>query len=230
MTGEPLPFLRPGRAEPAPGAVHLPGWLDADEQRRLVEACRTWSRPPAGMRTVRLPGGGVMSVRTVCLGWHWYPYGYARTAVDGDGSPVKPFPDELGALARRALADAYGPDGLAGTPGAAAYAPDIAVVNHYPHGARMGLHKDKEERVDAPVVSLSLGDTCLFRLGNTETRTRPWTDLELRSGDLFVFGGPARFAYHGVVRTVPGSADPALGLTGRLNITVRQSGLPAGGA
>ncbi|MCU7822215.1 alpha-ketoglutarate-dependent dioxygenase AlkB family protein [Kitasatospora sp. DSM 101779] len=224
MTGEPLPFPREP-AEPAPGAVHLPDWLDAAEQRALVEACREWSRPPAGMRTVLMPTGGQMSVRTVCLGWHWYPYGYARTVVDGDGAPVKPFPPELGDLARRALAAAYGTDGLADVPGAARYEPDIAVVNHYPHGAKMGLHKDKEERVDAPVVSLSLGDSCVFRLGNTETRTRPWTDLELRSGDLFVFGGPARFAYHGVVKTLPGTADPALGLVGRLNITVRQSGL-----
>ncbi|GAA2783443.1 alpha-ketoglutarate-dependent dioxygenase AlkB [Kitasatospora paracochleata] len=224
------------RADPAPGAVLLPDWLDPDEQRALVEACRDWARPPAGMRTVTLPTGGVMSVRMVCLGWHWYPYGYAKTVVDGDGAPVKPFPAELGDLARRALDAAYGPspDGTAGRPGKAAiagagvdaYDPDIAVVNHYPHGARMGLHRDREERIDAPVVSLSLGDTCVFRLGNTETRTRPWTDLELRSGDLLVFGGPSRFAYHGVVRTLPGTADPALGLVGRLNITVRQSGLP----
>ncbi len=176
-----------------------------------------------------------MSVRMVCLGWHWYPYGYARTVVDGDGSPVKPFPPQLGELARRALADAYGPydsyasndpygpyDRIAGVAG---YAPDIAVINHYPHGAKMGLHRDREERIDAPVVSLSLGDSCVFRLGNTETRTRPWTDLELHSGDLLVFGGPARYAYHGVVRTLPGTADPALGLVGRLNLTVRQSGL-----
>ncbi|WP_441249616.1 alpha-ketoglutarate-dependent dioxygenase AlkB family protein [Kitasatospora sp. McL0602] len=213
------------RAEPAPGAVLLPDWLTPAEQRELVAACREWARPPAGMRTVRMPTGGVMSVQTVCLGWHWYPYGYARTVVDGGGAPVKPFPPELGALARRALAAAYGGAGIAGAGG---YEPDVAVVNHYPHGARMGLHRDKEERVDAPVVSLSLGDTCVFRLGNTETRTRPWTDLELRSGDLLVFGGPARFAYHGVVRTLPGSADPelGLGLVGRLNITVRQSGLP----
>ncbi len=91
----------------------------------------------------------------------------------------------------------------------------------------MGLHQDRDERTDAPVVSLSLGDRCVFRLGNTETRTRPWTDLELSSGDLLVFGGPARFAYHGVVRTLPGTADPELGLVGRLNITVRQSGLGA---
>ncbi|WP_280718933.1 alpha-ketoglutarate-dependent dioxygenase AlkB [Kitasatospora sp. MAP5-34] len=207
----------------------LPDWLSPAEQREMVAACREWARPPAGMRTVRLPRGGVMSVRMVCLGWHWYPYGYARTVVDGDGAPVKPFPPELVELARRALADAYGTTaggtGEREIVGAAGYAPDVAVINHYPHGAKMGLHRDREERVDAPVVSLSLGDTCVFRLGNTETRTRPWTDLELRSGDLLVFGGPARFAYHGVVRTLPGTADPGLGLVGRLNLTLRQSGL-----
>ncbi|MFB8241705.1 alpha-ketoglutarate-dependent dioxygenase AlkB [Kitasatospora purpeofusca] len=224
-----------GRSEPAPGAVLLPGWLDAAAQSRLVAACRDWARPPAGMHTVRMPTGGTMSVRTVSLGLHWYPYGYSETAEDG--TPVKPFPPELGALARRAVAEAYGAavggdggiggggGGIGGIAGAVGYEPDVAIVNHYPHGARMGLHQDRDERADAPVVSLSLGDTCVFRLGNTETRTRPWTDLELRGGDLLVFGGPARFAYHGVVRTLPGTADPALGLTGRLNITVRQSGL-----
>ncbi|WP_327074393.1 alpha-ketoglutarate-dependent dioxygenase AlkB [Kitasatospora purpeofusca] len=233
-----------GRSEPAPGAVLLPGWLDAAAQLRLLAACREWARPPAGMHTVRMPTGGTMSVRMVSLGLHWYPYGYRPVAEDG--TPVKPFPPELGALARRAVAEAYGSAGggdggtgagagtgtgagagagTEGIAGAVGYEPDVAIVNHYPHGARMGLHQDRDERADAPVVSLSLGDTCVFRLGNTETRTRPWTDLELCGGDLLVFGGPARFAYHGVVRTLPGTADPALGLTGRLNITVRQSGL-----
>lgn len=223
LFGDPAPR---GRSEPAPGVVLVPGWLDDAAQLRLVGACREWARPPAGMHTVRMPTGGLMSVRTVSLGWHWYPYGYRRTAEDG--APVKPFPPELGVLARRAVAEAYGTGGPGNAPlppGADAYEPDIAIVNHYPHGARMGLHQDRDERADAPVVSLSLGDTCVFRLGNTETRTRPWTDLELRSGDLLVFGGPSRYAYHGVVRTLPGTAAPALGLTGRLNITVRRSGL-----
>ncbi|MEE1826605.1 alpha-ketoglutarate-dependent dioxygenase AlkB [Streptomyces sp. BE20] len=211
-----------GRSEPAPGAVLVPGWLDAETQLGLVAACREWSRPPAGLHSVRMPTGGMMSVRMVGLGLHWYPYGYSRTAEDG--APVKPFPSGLARLARRAVADAYG-EAAADIPGAVGYEPDIAIVNHYPHGAKMGLHQDRDERTDAPVVSLSLGDTCVFRLGNTETRTRPWTDLELHGGDLLVFGGPARFAYHGVVRTLPGTADPELGLTGRLNITVRQSGL-----
>ncbi|MEW2134962.1 alpha-ketoglutarate-dependent dioxygenase AlkB [Streptomyces sp. NPDC005435] len=207
------------RTAPAPGAVHVPDWLDADEQRALLAACRAWARPPAGLRTVHTPGGGTMTARQVCLGRHWYPYGYAPTAVDGDGSPVKPFPPWLDALARRAVTDALGPDALPGEP----Y--DIALINFYDADARMGMHRDADERSDAPVVSLSLGDTCVFRFGNTETRNRPWTDLELCGGDLFVFGGPSRLAYHGVPRVRPGTAPPALGLTGRLNVTLRVSGL-----
>ncbi|GGL86283.1 alkylated DNA repair protein [Streptomyces fumigatiscleroticus] len=206
------------RTRIAPGAVHVPDWLDAGAQRGLLGACREWARPPAGLRTVRTPGGGTMTARQVCLGWHWYPYGYARTVVDGDGAPVKPFPAWLGELGRRAVADALGEREAA----SAAY--DIALINFYDAEARMGMHRDSDERSDAPVVSLSLGDTCVFRFGNTENRGRPWTDVELRSGDLFVFGGPARLAHHGVPRVHAGTAPPELGLTGRLNVTLRVGG------
>lgn len=207
------------RTEVAPGAVHMPDWLDGRAQRELLTACRDWARPPAGLRTVRTPGGGTMTARQVCLGRHWYPYAYARTVVDGDGARVKPFPSWLGELGRRAVAGALGPQAVASAP----Y--DIALINFYDGGARMGMHRDGDEKSDAPVVSLSLGDTCVFRFGNTETRARPYTDVELRSGDLFVFGGMSRLAYHGVPRVHPGTAPPGLGLTGRLNITLRVSGL-----
>lgn len=203
------------RTEVAPGAVHVPDWLDAGRQRALLTACREWARPPAGLRTVRTPGGGTMTARQVCLGWHWYPYAYDRTVVDGDGAPVKPFPAWLDELGRRAVADALGVP-------TASY--DIALINFYDGAARMGMHRDSDEKSDAPVVSLSLGDTCVFRFGNTETRTRPYTDVELRSGDLFVFGGPSRLAHHGVPRVYEGTAPPELGLTGRLNVTLRVSG------
>ena len=233
------------RAEVAPGAVHVPGWLSHEERCRLVAACREWARPPAGMRATRLPSGGVMSVRTVCLGWHWIPYRYSRTADDVDGAPVKPFPAWLAALGRRAVEDAYG-DAYAGAhaeadggaqggahagahgdqAGADRYSPDVALINYYDDQARMGMHADKDERSPAPVVSLSLGASCVFRFGNPQGRGRPWTDVELESGDLFVFGGPSRLAYHGVPKTYPGTGDPGAGLpSGRLNLTLRESGL-----
>ena len=116
------------RSDVAPGAVHLPGWLDLAGQRRLLRACREWARPPAGMTHTRLPRGGVMSVRTVCLGWHWVPYRYQRTAEDG--APVKAFPPWLAELGVRAVTAAYGDAG--------GYRPDVALVNHYDEAARMG--------------------------------------------------------------------------------------------
>jgi DNA oxidative demethylase len=213
--------IRRPRAEVAPGAVHVPGWLTLEEQRTMVAACRDWARPPAGMRHTRMPTGGVMSVQTVCLGWHWLPYRYAATAEDVDGAPVKPLPGWLAEMGRRAVADAH-----ADRAAAAGYHPDIALINFYDARARMGMHADKDERSLAPVVSLSLGATCLFRFGNAQNRGRPWTDIELASGDLFVFGGPSRLAHHGVPKIMPGTEVPGIGLpSGRLNITLRQSGL-----
>ena len=202
------PATSAGATTVAPGAVWVPGWLPIEGQRSLLEACRVWARPPAGLRRPRMPNGAPFSTRAVCLGWHWYPYRYSRTCDDHDGAPVKPFPHWLGELGRRAVADTLGAE-------AAAAPYDIALVNFYDGDARMGMHRDADEKSDAPVVSLSLGDSCVFRFGNTRTRTRPYTDVGLRSGDLFVFGGPARSAHHGVPRVHPGTAPPWLGLTGR---------------
>jgi len=216
------PALFPrARQEVAPGAVHLPDWLTLNEQRDLVAHCRAWAGPPAPMHRPRLPSGASMSVQMVCLGWHWSPYRYTRTADDVDGAPVAPFPDWLADVGRRAVAEAYGD-----AERAAAYAPDVALVNLYAGDARMGMHQDRDERTDDPVVSLSVGDACTFRFGNTETRGRPYTDVELTSGDLFVFGGPSRFAFHGVPRVQTGTGPPGTGLENeRLNITMRVTGL-----
>ena len=227
MTGTLFPR---DRAELGPGAVHVPGWLDVDTQREIVEACRQWAVGPVPMRAAVLPGGHPMSVQTVCLGWHWQPYKYTRTAEDAGGGRVAEVPDWLIALGRSALTEAYGTPGRPGyAPGLwkpEDYTPDTALINYYAHGAHMGMHQDKDEKSSAPVVSLSIGDTCIFRFGNTSTRTKPYTDIELGSGDLFVFGGPSRFAYHGVPKTLSGTADPNSGLDrGRINITLRMTGM-----
>jgi alkylated DNA repair protein (DNA oxidative demethylase) len=209
------------RRELAPGAVHVPDWLTGEQQRELVQACRGWAVGPVPIRHTRLPRGGVMSVQTVCVGWHWQPYRYTRTAEDVNGRRVAGFPDWLVDLGRRAVADAAQDPTVGRT-----YAPDTALVNFYDDRATMGMHQDKDERSSAPVVSLSIGDTCLFRFGNTVDRNKPYTDVRLVSGDLFVFGGPSRFAYHGVPKVYPGTGDPATGLSGgRLNITLRETGL-----
>jgi DNA oxidative demethylase len=210
----------PRRHDLLPGVVHIAHWLTLDRQRDLVAAFRRWALPPAGLRHPRVPSGHLMSVQSVCLGWHWQPYAYSRTADDTDGAPVKPLPADVVELAHAAVNDTLGPDA------AAAYRPDAAIVNLYAPGARLGLHQDGEEPSGAPVVTISLGDACQFRLAGVERRTAPFTDVDMRSGDLLVFGGPSRRIYHGVPKVFDGTGPADLGLPpGRLSITVRETGL-----
>jgi DNA alkylation damage repair protein AlkB len=103
---------------------------------------------------------------------------------------------------------------------------DICIMNLYDAEGRLGLHQDKDEReasiaMGVPVVSVSLGDTARFLFGGTR-RKDPVAPILLESGDVFVFGGPARLRYHGVSRILPRTAPPGLGLIGRLNLTFRQ--------
>ncbi|GAA1054491.1 alpha-ketoglutarate-dependent dioxygenase AlkB [Dietzia natronolimnaea] len=201
-----------------PGAVHVPDWMDRPQQEYLLRACVDWAsaRPP---RSIVLPGGGRMSVRTLCLGRHWTPYRY------DDDEVVPPLPDWLVRAARSGLETATAVDPSLGDP---AYTPDAALVNLYGRDATMGLHQDRDEASSAPVVSLSLGDACTFRFGTPHHRGRPYTDVRLESGDLVVFGGPSRMAFHGVPRVFDGTAPAwcrdVLGAgPGRVNITLRQT-------
>ncbi len=210
----------PVRTEVLADVIHVASWLDRDRQRQLLAAFRCWARPPAGLRHPRVPAGHLMTVQSVCLGWHWQPYAYSRTADDTDGAPVKPMPGELTELARGAVADTFGPSA------ASRYEPDAAIVNLYAPGARLGLHQDGEEPADAPVVTISLGDACVFRLAGVDRRTSPFVDVVMRSGDLLVFGGVNRRIYHGVPKLLAGTRPSHLGLPpGRLSITVRETGL-----
>lgn len=208
--------------EVAPGCHWVPGWLDAGQQAWVVQQYRRWAAGPVPAHRPAVRGGR-MSVTMVPFGWVWTSAGYARTGQQ-DAAPL-PVPDWMVRLYRRAVV-ATGFDGWAEA------APDAALVNHYRPDASMGMHRDADELTEAPVVSLSVGDACTFRFGSTETRTRPWTDIRLESGDLVVFGGPARRAFHGVPRIHPGTAGPQVAaaqaeaeLPGRLNITLRVTGL-----
>jgi alkylated DNA repair protein (DNA oxidative demethylase) len=158
-----------------------------------------------------------MSVRMLCLGRHWNAqrYAYEDVRSDVDGHAVPPLPDVLSAIAARAASDA-----------GFAFSPDICIVNWYGAASRMGLHQDKDESPEsiasgAPVVSLSIGDTARLLFGGMR-RKDAVEPIHLESGDLFVFGGPARLRYHGVTRILPGTAPAGLGFDGRLNLTFRR--------
>ena len=160
-----------------------------------------------------------MHVRMLCLGRHWNAktYQYESTRADFDGLPAPPLPPELRTLAREIAA--AGRDDASSRISASS-------ITTTPNG-RMGLHQDKDEGPESiaagiPVVSVSIGDTARFLFGGLKRRD-PVDASPLESGDAFVFGGPARLRYHGVSRITPGTAPPELGLSGRFNLTFRQS-------
>ena len=221
----------------APGAVWLPGFLDEAAQTWIIRQYAKWQSGPVPAHATSI-AGHPMSVRTIGLGWHWQPGRYDRHARDVNGQRVLSFPDWMTRLGRQVVSsaaevvaeDSDSPADFRSLWGLVpeAYCPDVALVNYYDARAKMGMHQDKDESDPAPVVSLSLGDTCVFRFGNTVSRNKPYEDIRLASGDAFVFGGPARFAYHGVTSireaTAPeyGRLDHLGG--GRINITMRTTG------
>ena len=203
--------------EIGPGAFHFARYLSVAHQRALVDQCRALvdGAVPAYVPVVR--GGGKMHVRMLCLGRHWNgkSYTYETHRSDFDHLPAPPLPGAFARLARDIA-------GSAGMP----LAPDLCILNYYDADGRMGLHQDKDESersiaAGLPVVSVSVGDTARFLFGGLR-RSDPVESRMLESGDVFVFGGPARLRYHGVSRIVPATAPPELGLAGRFNLTFRQ--------
>ena len=218
-----IPELIPNPESPIPieitkGAFHLQHYLSIARQRELADQCRGLvdGAVPAYVPIVR--GGGKMHVRMLCLGRHWNAktYQYEATRTDFDGLTAPPLPLNLRALAKEIAA-------VAGM----RIEPDLCILNYYDAEGRMGLHQDKDEGPETiaagiPVVSVSVGDTARFLFGGLKRRD-PVDALPLESGDAFVFGGPARLRYHGISRITPFTAPSALQLTGRFNLTFRQS-------
>jgi alkylated DNA repair protein (DNA oxidative demethylase) len=188
-----------------------PGYLDRNAQEAALATLREVMRA-APIYVPRMPKSGKpMSVRmTNCgpLGWVTDEGGYRYQATHPvTGAPWPPIPD--------LLLDAWRT--LARYP----HPPQACLVNLYGPDTRMGLHQDRdEEDFSAPVVSLSLGDTCLFRVGGSK-RSDPTRSLKLASGDALVLDGEARLAFHGVDRIMPGTST-LLPEGGRINITLRR--------
>lgn len=184
------------------------GYLDRPAQEQLRDRLREVARAAPFFAPVT-PRGRPMSVRMTAAGkygWVTDRRGYRYEPRHPDGMPWPPIPEEVLAIW---LA-------LAGT----ARSPDCCLVNYYGEGARMGLHQDKDEAsFDHPVVSVSLGDAGLFRMGGP-ARGGKTESIWLESGDVVVMGGPARLAYHGVDRIRFGSSS-LLEKGGRINLTLR---------
>jgi alkylated DNA repair protein (DNA oxidative demethylase) len=194
-----------------PGVVYRPGYLDRAAQERL-RAVLDRVLADAPLYTPRMPRSDKpMSVRmSNCgrLGWVTDAAGYRYQPTHPEtGRPWPPMPAMLLAAWQE----------LSGH----AQPPEACLINLYAASARMGLHQDRdEEDLTAPVVSLSLGDTGLFRLGGLR-RGDPTRSLPLASGDAIVFGGPARLVFHGVDRIMPGTST-LLPQGGRVNLTLRR--------
>ena len=167
----------------------------------------------APLYTPHMPRSGrPMSVRmSNCGALGWYTdkelgYRYVDTHPD-TGNPWPPICDTLRHLWRDV----------------AEYRqqPEACLINFYSPGARMGLHRDSdEEAADAPVVSVSLGDSAVFRIGGRDRRS-PTSTVTLASGSVAILGGPARHYFHGVDRIIAGSSDMIPG-GGRFNLTLRR--------
>jgi alkylated DNA repair protein (DNA oxidative demethylase) len=184
------------------------GWIDRAAQAALVDELRgiIALAPLFSPLTAR---GKPMSVRMTSagrFGWYSDRKGYRYVDHHPSGRSWPAIPASILAVWRD----------LSG----ATRDPECCLVNWYGPGARMGLHQDRDEAdFTQPVLSVSLGDDGLFRVGNTE-RGGPSESVWLRSGDVLVMEGPARLLHHGIDRIAPGSSD-LLGAPGRINLTLR---------
>ena len=204
---------QPPREEIADGAVLLRGFVKPME-RELIDAVRAIvAQSP--FRRMTTPGGHLMSVAmTNCgeRGWITDHTGYRYDPIDPEnGAPWPAMPPVFRDLARRA----------AERGGFTGFLPDACLVNRYEPGTRLSLHQDKDERdFSAPIVSVSLGLPAIFQFGGMARSDKP-RRFRLVQGDVVVWGGPSRLAYHGVAPLA--DAEHALLGRKRINLTFRRT-------
>ncbi|MEM9425299.1 MAG: alpha-ketoglutarate-dependent dioxygenase AlkB [Pseudomonadota bacterium] len=187
------------------------GLLDRTAQQVMLDELRELA-VYAPLRRYETPGGHRMSVRMSGAGamaWMSDASGYRYAGRQPDGSEWPPITNSILTVWKS----------VSGV----SRAPDSCLVNYYGEGARMGLHQDRDEaELDWPVVSISLGDEAMFRVGG-QTRRDPTKSVWLKSGDVVVLAGVSRLAYHGIDRIKFGSST-LLDHGGRLNVTLRIAG------
>lgn len=196
----------------ASGIRHLPGYLDRAAQEHLVDVIRRIV-VEAPLYVPVMPGTGKpMSVRMTNCG----PLGWVTDKTRGYRyQPTHPVTGKVWPEMPQELLDLW--EKLAGHP----KPPEACLVNFYSDDAKMGLHQDKDENAfDAPVLSISLGNTCLFRVGGLD-RKAPTGSFKLSSGDIVLLGGEGRLAFHGVDRIYPDTST-LLKNGGRINLTLRR--------
>lgn len=185
--------------------------LDEARQARLVEVVRdVWRQaPPYAPET---PYGKAMSVRMTsagAFGWYSDRSGYRYVSEHPNGAAWPGIPEEVLGIWR----EVTGLERL----------PECCLVNFYGEGARMGMHQDKDEaNLDWPVVSISLGDEAMFRVGQVQ-RGGPTKSIWLKSGDVAVLSGETRLVYHGIDR-IKFCSSSLLPDGGRINVTLRVAG------
>ena len=195
----------------SPGLRYAPGYLSSAEQHDLLAAVLAILRE-APLFTPRMPRSGKpFSVRMGnCgpLGWVSDETGYRYQATHPEtGRPWPAIPEPI----LKAWHELSG----------YALPPEACLINFYAPSARMGLHQDRDEQdFAAPVVSLSLGDSCMFRVGGNR-RSDPTRSFHLASGDAVVLGGESRLIFHGVDRIIGGTSS-LLPEGGRINLTLRR--------
>jgi alkylated DNA repair protein (DNA oxidative demethylase) len=210
---ESVPDVRPAQEAMAEGAVLLRGFARAIEAELIADLRAIVAQAP--FRHMVTPGGHQMSVAmTNCgrIGWVTDRTGYRYDASDPDAAkPWPAMPPSFRDLAARAAVQA----------GFEAFAPDACLVNRYAPGARMSLHQDKDELdLAAPIVSVSLGLPATFMFGGLQ-RSDKTRRFRLEHGDIAVWGGPARLAFHGVAPLADG--DHAVMGRQRINLTFRKA-------
>lgn len=189
-----------------------PSYLGAKAQSVLTRAALSAAAVAPFYRPVT-PGGRPMSVEMTNMG----PLGWVTDAVGYRYQPTHPTTGAPWPPISPDLLDLWADLADARTP------PDACLVNLYRTGARMGAHQDKDEaNFSLPVLSVSLGDTAIFRLGGLERRA-PTRAMRLASGDVCVLAGEARLAFHGIDRILAGSSRLVPG-GGRINLTLRRAG------